>query len=216
MIRLPHHEAMSRRMSPLPADQIVIRPATPKRWDDLVALFGTRGDPSWCWCQYFVTTGERYRESSDRNRAALHDQVSAAVVPPGLLAYVAGPPSGPALGWVQVGPRPTFPRVTGSRSLAGVVGDDIGDESVWRTTCFVVKVGQRRRGVARALLAGAIDFARQHGARTLEAHPVDVAARSSRVGGAELYHGTLSMFLDTGFTEIGRTGDTRPVVRRAL
>jgi GNAT superfamily N-acetyltransferase len=206
----------SRRAPLLSAGDLVIHPATPDRWDDLVALFGTRGDPSWCWCQYFVTTGDSYRESSDRNRAALHDQVSAAVVPPGLLAYAAGPRSGAALGWVQVGPRPIFPRVTGSRSLARVVGEDTGDESVWRTTCFVVKVGERRKGVARTLLAGAVDFARQHGARILEAHPVDVAARSSRVGGAELYHGTLSMFLDAGFVEVGRTGGTRPVVRRAL
>lgn len=202
--------------SPLSADDVVVRPATPDRWDDLVGLFGTRGEPSWCWCQFFVTTGDSYRESSDRNRAALHDQVSAAAVPPGLIAYAAGPPSGPALGWVQVGPRPTFPRVTRSRPLAQVVGEDVGDETVWRTTCFVVKVGQRRRGVARALLAGAIDFSREHGARTLEAHPVDVAARSTRIGGSELYHGTLSMFLDAGFVEVGRTGATRPVVRRAL
>ncbi|HEU5143565.1 MAG TPA: GNAT family N-acetyltransferase [Dermatophilaceae bacterium] len=207
---------MSRRTPQVSAGDLVIRPATPDRWEDLVALFGTRGDPSWCWCQYFVTTGDSYRESADRNRAALHDQVSTAAVPPGLIAYAAGAPSAPALGWVQVGPRPTFPRVTHSRSLAQVVGEDLGDESVWRTTCFVVKVGQRRRGVARALLAGAIDFSREHGALALEAHPVDVAARSSRVGGAELYHGTLSMFLDAGFVEIGRTGDTRPVVRRAL
>lgn len=59
-------------------------------------------------------------------------------------------------------------------------------------------------------------FAREHGARVLEAHPVDVAAKGGRVPSPSLYHGTASMFADAGFTEVLRTRPDRPVVRLDL
>ena len=193
-------------------DGLTIAPATADRWADLVTVFGTRGDPSWCWCQYFLTTGSSYTGSAERNRSDLERQVREADVPPGLLAYLDGEP----VGWVQLGPRDTFPRVTGHQALRKVVeGRDPG-EQVWRTTCFVVRVGHRRQGVARALLEAGMAFAAEHGAAVLEGHPVDVSARDTRPAGAMLYHGTASMFTDAGFTEIGRTTPTRPVVRRRL
>lgn len=185
---------------------VSVVPATPERWPDLEVVFGTRGDPSWCFCQYFLTTGRDYEESPERNRRAFCAQLSHQPAP-GLLAYSGTEPAG----WVQVGPRASYPRITGSRLTAGLDSD-----GVWRCTCFVVRVGYRRHGVARALLAGAIDLAREHGAQVLEAHPVDVAARGGRVPSANLYHGTLTMFTDAGFTEVTRTRPDRPVVRLAL
>ena len=97
-----------------------------------------------------------------------------------------------------------------------MAGDDIDDAGVWAVTCFVVKVGHRRRGVGAELLGAAVAHARAAGAHTLEGHPVDVAARERKSSSAELYHGTLSTFLAAGFEEVGRTGPTRPVVRLAL
>ena len=188
-----------------------VRALTPSRFDDVVDLFGTRGDPSWCWCQYFLTTGNDDTRSADDNREALRAQ-AARRRRPGLVAYAGGTP----VGWVQVGPRPSYPRLTGNRALAKVAGDDMGDTGVWAVTCFVVKVGRRRRGVGAALLDAAVTAARGAGAHTLEGHPVDVAARGGRSGSAELYHGALSTFLAAGFTEVGRTGPSRPVVRLAL
>ena len=188
-----------------------VRALTPSRFDDVVDLFGTRGDPSWCWCQFFLTTGGSYTTSADENRDAL--QVQAGRRPrPGLLAYDEGTP----VGWVQVGPRPGYPRLTGNRALNAVSGSDIDDAGVWAVTCFVTKVGHRRRGVGAALLDAAVAHARSAGAHTLEGHPVDVAARTGRPSGAELYHGVLSTFLAAGFEEVGRTGPTRPVVRLTL
>ena len=78
-----------------------VRALTPARFDDVVELFGTRGDPSWCWCQFFLTTGGDYTRSTDANREALKAQ-AARTPRPGLLAYAEGTP----VGWVQVGPRP--------------------------------------------------------------------------------------------------------------
>ena len=191
-------------------ESLGIAPATVERWSDLVTVFGTRGDPSWCWCQFFLTTGNRYRDSAERNRADLEAQVREAKVPPGLLAYRNGEP----IGWLQLGPRTSYPRVTGQAALAKIVGDRDAEERVWRTTCLVVRVGHRRQGVAGALLAAGVKYAAEHGASVLEGHPVDVSARPGRSAGAVLYHGTLSMFTHAGFVEIGRTTPTRPVMRR--
>ena len=189
-----------------------VRALTPARFDDVVELFGTRGDPSWCWCQFFLTTGGDYTRSTDTNRAALKAQ-AARTPRPGLLAYDEGTP----VGWVQVGPRPTYPRWCGNRTLLEVSGDDVDDAAVWAVTCFVVKVGWRRRGIGRALLHSAVTAARDAGAHTVEGHPVDLAARTGgRAASADLYHGVLSTFLDAGFEVVGRTGPTRPVVRLDL
>ncbi|MBA3606641.1 MAG: hypothetical protein H0W46_11860 [Acidimicrobiia bacterium] len=46
-----------------------VRPLRASDWDDLVALFGVRGDPAWCWCQFFVTTGGAYCEGTRQERA---------------------------------------------------------------------------------------------------------------------------------------------------
>lgn len=191
-----------------------VRPLEDDDWDDLVALFGTRGDPAWCWCQFFATTGGGYAEGSradraGRNRPALLRQVRSHDRPLGVLARDDGDP----VGWLALGPVASYPRLTGSPARMAVTGDA---DATWSTTCFVVKVGRRRRGTATALLAAGIDLAREHGARVLEGHPVDPAARETAPGSAELYHGVASTFLRAGFREVGRTSPTRPVLRLDL
>ena len=192
-------------------DDLTIRPLTQDRWDDLVALFGTRGDAARCWCQFFHTTGGSYWEHPENNQDALRSQVWASTRPLGVLAYGGGVP----IGWLAAGPLGSYERLTSSTALADVRQRPI-DEKVWRTTCFVVKVGRRKRGVATALLAAAVDLAREHGATSVEGHPVDVDARTGKVGGSDLYHGVLSTFLAAGFIEVGRTAPSRPVVERVL
>lgn len=198
--------------------ELTIRPAGPGRWDDVVDLFGTRGAPSWCWCQFFLTTGEGYFQNTETNREALHAQLASRAKgrSRGLVAYAGDEP----VGWVQLGPRTAYPRITTNRgraALADETGDNLADGDVWSVTCFVVRVGQRRKGVATALLAAAVDFAREQGASVLEGHPVDVTSRSGgKAPGSDLYHGVASTFADAGFTEVGRTGPTRPVMRKTL
>ncbi|HEV7720899.1 MAG TPA: GNAT family N-acetyltransferase [Iamia sp.] len=194
-----------------------VRPLEEDDWDDLVALFGTRGDPAWCWCQFFVTTGGGYSAGSRaervrRNQPALLRQVRSTDRPLGVLARADGEP----VGWLALGPRPSYPRLTGSRALLAVTGDDARDETVWATTCFVVRVGMRRRGVSGALLAAGIDLARDQGASVLEGHPVDLDAHDRPPGSATLYHGAASVYRRAGFREVGRTSPTRPVLRLAL
>jgi GNAT superfamily N-acetyltransferase len=191
---------------------VQVRPATPDRWSDLVAVFGRRGeDPSWCWCRLFLrpATGEPSEPTPD-NHDALRREITGAALPPGLLAYVDDHP----VGWTRVGPRSGFPRVSGNRALAKVLPEDPG---VWWVTCFAVDSRHRRSGVGTALLKAAVEFAREHGATAVEGHPVDVAALSAaRVAGSAIFTGTVAMFSAAGFTEVARTYPTRPVMRLLL
>ncbi len=98
--------------------------------------------------------------------------------------------------------------------MPGSAESDPDDRSVWAVTCFVVRVGYRRRGVARALLRGAVDEARRGGARVVEAYPVDTAGQ--KVSSADLYHGPLSAFEAAGFAITGRPVEGRAVMRLAL
>ena len=194
---------------------IQVRAATADRWGDLVAVFGRRGeDPSWEWCQLFVKSGPSRAlaaASSSDNRGALYDEITSVAVPAGLIAYVDTCP----VGWTRVGPRDGFPGVRGNRALAGVLSEE--DAGVWWVACFAVDRRHRRAGVGAALLRAAVVFAREQGATAVQGHPVDVARlRGSAVAGSALYTGTMAMFAAEGFTEVGRTHGTRPVMTLAL
>ena len=129
---------------------------------------------------------------------------------PGLIAYR----DGDAVGWVSFAPREEFDRLEHSTVLKRV-----DDRPVWSIVCFVVGRTARRQAIADALLLGAVDYARDHGATMLEAYPVETGGQ--RVASANLYHGTLSMFERAGFRVVERRrapGATteRPIVRRGL
>lgn len=186
--------------------QLQVYPATPDRWCDVVTVMGQRGDPAYCWCQYFLLRGKAWQAATaEDNKARLRQQIETCEYPPGVLAYLAGEP----VGWCAAAPKRNYPRTVASP----ITGDDV--HAIWSITCFVVRVGQRRRGVAGALLTGAIDLARTGGAALAEAYPVDPTARKS-VSAAELYHGTLSLFLDAGFEETRRPYPARAVVQLRL
>ena len=189
--------------------EVAVVPATADRWDDVVAVFEGPGDPGRCWCQWFFRGASAERDDAEPNRVALHAQLDAG--PAGVLGYLDGVPSG----WCAVAPRPGYTRLTRSPLLRDLPDSPLDDPSVWAVTCFVVRRPARRRGLSSALLAAAVDLARDGGARLVEGYPVDPAARRPS-GAAELYHGVSSVFLAAGFTEVARPSPARPVVRLVL
>ena len=184
--------------------------ATAQRWPDVVRVFGRRGeDPGWCWCRRFLDPPPDAVDPGD-NREALRREIHTAAVPPGVIAYVDDAPAG----WTRVMPRSALPAVLANRALRRVLIDDPG---AWWVTCFAVDRRQRTSGVATALLDAAVAHARAHGATAVEGHPVDTdSLHARRVSGSALFTGTMRMFLANGFTEIGRTYPSRPVMRREL
>lgn len=187
---------------------VTVADATRERWDDLVAVFGTRGDPPRCWCQWFRYDRPGYAATPvEQRRADLQAQLGEPL-PPGVLAY---DDDGVPSGWCAVAPRCEYPRLL----TYPVAGPAVDEHGLWSVTCFVVRVGARRQGLAEVLLDGAVDLAHRHGAHVVEAYPLDTSVRATSA--AELFHGPLSVFLRAGFREVGnRRAPARPVVRLAL
>lgn len=176
--------------------------------EQLGAVFGTRGVAARCWCQWFrVTSREWDALGPEELRRRTAADLASDEPGPGVVAVRDGEP----VGWCAVAPRPQYRLARRPTMRSGVPGDDLDDPSVWALTCFVVRVGHRRQGVAGELLEGAVALARSGGARVLEAYPIDGSGSAS-----ELYHGTASMFAAAGFEEVARTSRTRTVVRLTL
>ncbi|MCJ7672733.1 MAG: GNAT family N-acetyltransferase [Acidimicrobiia bacterium] len=183
---------------------LVVEPVTADRWDDLERLFGERGASSGCWCMWWRKSAKEWdRDAGAVNRQELRSLVRADPAP-GLLAFRDDEP----VGWVALAPRDAYPRLQRSRNLGPV-----DDAPVWLISCFYIDRHHRGTGVATALLAGAIRFARANGARAVEGVPIDTSARTP--ANADLYTGTLAMFLDQGFEEVARR-NRRPIVRCVL
>ena len=173
---------------------IVIHPATPDRWPDVVELMGTNGGDRGCWCQYYRWSSSDFaRLGAGGGRAALQGQVEAGP-PPGLIAYL----EGTAVGWVGVGLRDEMERLVRSRTIPR-----IDDRPVWSILCFLVRPGYRRRGVTGALVDGVVTAARAAGAPGVEAYPIDADGR--RLDPTLSYVGFTSTFERAGFRRVVET-----------
>jgi GNAT superfamily N-acetyltransferase len=76
----------------------------------------------------------------------------------------------------------------------------IDDLPVWSIGCFRIRPGYRRRGIARALLAGVVEAAKAAGAPGVEAYPIDPEGRRVEVGAG--FVGIASMFDAAGFRRV--------------
>lgn len=187
---------------------VTIIPVTDAPWHDVQTVFGTRGDPSTCWCQYFKMDNAEWKSATRETcEPALQRQVSELNSPPGLVAYLDGEP----VGWCAVEPRANYPRL-GRGKVVQASPEPADDPSVWAVTCFVVRVGFRKRGIATALLTAAADHARANGARVLEGYPVDPDQREN-VSAADLYYGIVTQFTASGFSEVSRPTPSRALMQ---
>lgn len=95
----------------------------------------------------------------------------------------------------------------------------LDDQPVWSVTCFFIAKPFRRQGVHLALLRGAVEFARAHGAPAIEGYPLDMdiaKLAGQRLSGAGGYMGLASVFREAGFHEMRRASNTQVIMRCAL
>ena len=145
---------------------LTTHPLTPDRWEDLVTVFGGgegKGDCGRCWCMWWRLPRASVDELGKQNKALFKKRVDAGP-PPGLIGYDA---DDVPVGWVQVGPRADVPNWNQTRRLSAPLDPaDASDPDVWGISCFVVRVGFRRKGHLGGLLDAAIELgARQQRAR---------------------------------------------------
>lgn len=195
-----------------PADLTVV-PANEASWEDLQAILGMRGYAAHCQCQRFKTgpsgwSGTTLVERMQRFEQETHCGFPSALTTSGIVAYLDGQPAG----WCAVEPRSAYPRLPPQRTVMKARGQDPEDSSVWAVTCFATRAGFRRRGVTRMLAQAAVDFARERGARALEAYPM-ITEPGQEITWGETHVGTRSIFEAAGLTEIAHPTLRRVVMR---
>jgi GNAT superfamily N-acetyltransferase len=193
-----------------PALSIV--PANEASFEDLQAVFSTRGPASRCQCQrYKLRRRESFGSFPVEERAhRLREQTDCghpeSTMTSGLVAYLDGEP----VGWCAVEPRPAYVGLVRNQRVPWDGRDeDRADESVWAITCLFTRAGFRKRGISRELARAAVVFARDRGAGAVEAYPIvtkDVIAE-------ELHVGTVRVFADAGLSEVSRPTPRRLVMR---
>jgi GNAT superfamily N-acetyltransferase len=178
--------------------------ARPAQTGPLAELFERCG--SSCFCRYWHFPGDknawlaRCAHDPEANReefAALlgrgNDEAR------GLVAVTT---DGLVIGWMKLAPAQTLTRLYASRPYRGVpkLGADRPD--VVAVGCLLIDPEWRQRGVARALVNQAGRFAREFGARFVEAFPY-----CGERGAPELFWtGPEQLFREAGFAEVARIG----------
>jgi GNAT superfamily N-acetyltransferase len=190
---------------------VEVRPLTPERWQHLEVLFRSAAWPSHCWCMEFRRDGREFsRNWGDGNRKALREL--AGQQPIGLLAYTDGVP----VGWCAVAPMKDYSRFKRSWIARPVEGEE-PPEGTWSVVCFFIHRRYRRRGVTKALLAGAVEFAAEHGAPAIEGYPV--RPKDGPYDNRAAFPGTVPLFQGALFEPVDSAAPTRSnrtIMRRTL
>jgi GNAT superfamily N-acetyltransferase len=197
------------------ARELSIVPANEASWDDLRAVFGSRGEAYICQCQrYKLEPKEAFskvpvEERGHRLRTQTECGHPRSQTTSGLVAYLDHEP----VGWCAVEPRVAYFGLMRNFKIHWQGrSEDKADDTVWSVTCFVVRAGYRRRGISYALARAAVDFARERGARALEGYPMLVQPGQDVTWG-ELHVGSRSIFEAAGFAEVSRPSKRRVVMR---
>ena len=189
---------------------IEIEPATLTRFEDVATMLGPKNpSSSVCWCLSHRLDSKTNRELVGPARGEYVKQLCSREIAPGVLAYQ----EGEVVGWAAVAPRSELPF---ERSTKIPHVDDLPAWSVW---CIRVRPGHRGRGLSHALLDGAVEYARSHGAPAVEGYPVDNAGQ--KVDLTMAYVGTRAVFEAAGFTKAADTtavsgGFPRVLMRKDL
>ncbi|MEV6730331.1 MULTISPECIES: GNAT family N-acetyltransferase [unclassified Streptomyces] len=187
---------------------IEVRPAGV--FGDVRTLLGPKSaGANVCWCLSHRIPSKLNNELRGEARGEYVAELCRADPAPGVIAYDGDEP----VGWAAVAPRAdtSFAR---NRKIPHV--DDL---PVWSLWCIRVRPGYRKRGISHALIAGAVEFARAHGAPAIEAYPLDNG--DAKVDLTMAYAGIRKNFERAGFVHAADTtsvlaGHPRILMRLAL
>ena len=182
-----------------------VRPATSERFDDVATMLGPRNPSSTvCWCLSHRVDARTNRELVGPARRQYVRELTRRPVAPGVLAY----DDAEVVGWAAVAPRAELPFEHSTKI------PHVDELPVWSLWCIRVRPGHRGRGIAHALVGGAVEYAAAQGAPAVEGYPVDNEGR--RVDLTMAYVGTRSLFEKAGFSWAADTGSVSGGIRRVL
>jgi GNAT superfamily N-acetyltransferase len=184
---------------------LVFRPLTMSNWSDFESFFEQDTACNMCWCMYWRKPRSQLFGHHLENREDMRQLVASGNIP-GFLAYRAGK----VIAWCSVAPRKEYSGLDRSPTLKPV-----DDKEVWSITCFVVAKGHRRKGMTAALIEEAMRFAKERGAKSIEAYPLINREKKFRFPG-ETFMGFASTFEEMGFEFVSNRSEVRNIMRLEL
>jgi len=173
-------------------------------WDAFAALVDwNNGVFGGCWCLGFHPEGGDKELTPAMRRQLKLERVRAGKAHAALVFDGAD-----CVGWCQFGAPDEVPRIK-SRAVYEKGRSRPPD---WRIACNFVGKGHRRRGVATAALAGALDLIARLGGGTVEGYPEG----ADSVPAGFLFNGALSTYERLGFTRDRMIGKHRWVVMKEV
>jgi GNAT superfamily N-acetyltransferase len=183
---------------------IIFNPVTPGYWRHFETLFGQNGADGGCWCMWWRLPEKQFEEQTGEvNKAAMKQLIESGEVP-GILAFSNKKP----IAWCSVGPRELFPALHRYWEL-----DNALDKKTWSIVCFFVEEKFRHRGLMKALIQRAIDYALSQGAEIIEGYPTEPKNELTGFGG---FTGIASVYKSFGFIENGRNSRNEILMRYLL
>lgn len=194
-------------MTTSPPRRYVTKPLTRETWPDFAALVeANNGVWGGCWCIGFHPEGISKDSTAAGNREAKLAHVNNRTVHQ-VLVYL----DGQCVGWCQYGPPAEVATIKNPKAYE----KDLFELPEWRIGCVFTGNGHRRRGVARAGLAGALSAISQAGGGIVEAYPEQLGGRGPQRG-AYLHTGPEDLFEEFGFVRDRRIAKWRWVMRATV
>jgi ribosomal protein S18 acetylase RimI-like enzyme len=201
---------------PAPGD-VRIEPLVPSRREDYLRFFDhERGpafadNPAWaaCHCHFHHVSPviDWDALAATANRLAMDARIACGEMG-GYLAYR----EDAVVGWVNAQPR-TRLRHCDARIGVAAPALPVPEHEAAAIVCFVVAPHERRRGIAGALLAGALADLGARGVRVVDAYP-----RAEETGdpfARDHYRGPRALFVAHGFEPVAREGRVE-IMRKVL
>jgi GNAT superfamily N-acetyltransferase len=168
-------------------------------WDAFAALVEqNNGVFGGCWCMGFHPDGLK-NTTPALNRQRKLDRVREGKTHAALVFD-----GDSCVGWCQFGAPDEVPRIKNRAAYE----KSQSSPPDWRIVCNFVGKGHRRKGVATAGLAGALDLIAGLGGGTVEGYPEDAGS----VPAGFLFNGALSTYEQLGFERDRKIGKHRWVV----
>jgi GNAT superfamily N-acetyltransferase len=195
---------------------IVVKPLTPALGEDFLRFFDHEqgaafaDNPEWakCYCHFYHVPRAIDWPSltAPQNRTAMHARIEVGATE-GFLAF----DGAEVVGWLNAQPRHALPHCFDRMRIEPTpLACEAFEAAV--IVCFVVAPQRRRQGISRALLAEALASFASRGFKVVDAFPFK---SGTSILAADHYYGSLSLFLDQGFSVL-REDETMTAVRKML
>jgi GNAT superfamily N-acetyltransferase len=179
----------------------MIRALDESSWDGFATLVkANNGVFGGCWCMGF--------HPDDSRDPALNRERKLARVRAGTTHAALVFDAEDCVGWCQFGRPDELPKIKNRAAYE----KSLSTLPEWRIACNFVGTGHRRKGVATAALAGALELIASLGGGNVEGYPEAAAS----VPAGFLFNGALSTYEKLGFVRDRKIGKHRWVVTKVV